>query len=187
MAINRENVLDQIDGIKDALTHGPWWQRLILVGTPVFVFFFIFWVRPLPGEIPEKLAHRDKSANAFFTDGVIDTLADYFHLVDMDGQSTVKSRKAWKPQLKEKYERYLSKGWTLEQTSKHVTFYWTGLWSLVETVEHTKVLTDRNKRVVYDGRFLSKLTWKKSDRGWFIHQFQLLEKEDDFTRRQAPE
>ena len=183
--INREYILDQIDGIKDVLSYGLWWQRLLVVGTPLLLGFFLFWVRPLPDEILEKLEFWNASEQSYYVDGAVERLAAYFQVVSPDGEVKTMSRTAWKENLKNDYDRFSKKGYRLTPTTEHRSHYWTGLYTLVEEVEQTKTLTDQHNRVVYDGRYVNQFTWKKSEEGWFIHTMELLEKEDKFTKAKS--
>lgn len=170
----RERLLDAWDNFWDVLRYGAWWQKLILLGVPAALIFVVFWFRPLPSEIPEKLAYLDQSANSFYADGAASVMADLYYFEKLDGSRKPWKRDTWRDELKRRYQKIFDNGWTLKQTTSHRSFYWTGPFQLVETVAVHSLVTNGPK-MVKDSKFRMAMTWTKTQHGWLVKEVRLLD------------
>ena len=177
MAIDREKLLDFYENIIDVLGYGKWWQRLVVVGLPLGILFSVFWFRPLPQEIPEKLAYADSNANVLYAEGVASITTELYEFVTLDGKEQVWKRSTWKDKLKERYEDFRTKNFTLTQNTKHVSFYWVGMKTLVQTTEVHSVIKYYDQ-IVRETRFNMVYTWTKTQHGWYISRAKLLPRVD---------
>src|SRR5690606_22582431 len=134
MAVTREQLLDFWDNIVDVLRFGKWWQRVIVLGAPLALLFAIFWFRPLPDEIREKIAYIDENSNVLYAEGVASVTDEYYTYVTPEGQEQTWKRSTWKEKLRDIYGEFLEKRWRNVQKTEHESFYWRGFQSLVQTV-----------------------------------------------------
>lgn len=172
MAIDREKLLDFYENVIDILGHGKWWQRLVVVGLPLSILFSIFWFRPLPSEIPTKLAYADECANRLYAEGVASITSELYEFTTLDGKEQVWKRITWKDKLKDRYDDFRRKGWTLQQTTHHRSFHWIGLKTLIQTAYVHSVIKSNNQ-VVRETRFEMRYTWTKTRHGWYVSGAEL--------------
>ena len=154
------------------LKTGTWWQRSLLLGFFLGLAFFVFWVRPLPAEIRERLDYTQRSIGVMFVDGSARFFDERYTLVLPDGRTEQWTRTRWKETLKEQFERHKSRGERTHRRTKHITFRWTGLRTLVQTVEVTGTLMGRGE-VLRENVSQIDFTWEKKNAGWFITKMQI--------------
>lgn len=173
MALERETLLDIWDNLTDVLRFGKWWQRLIVIGIPLSVVFAIFWFRPLPPEINDKLVYLDESSNNLYADGAASILDEYYEYVSLEGEETTWMRSTWKEKLKDRFADYQRRGWSVRQETTSESFYWKGISSLVQTVIIHRQQYDRGQ-LFKETRYRVIYTWSKTDHGWYVTRAQVL-------------
>lgn len=134
--------------------------------------FFLLWVRPLPGEVKERLKYMQDSMGVLFADGAARFYNDVYVVTLPDGTSESWSRERFKERLVNQFERHKRLREKPHRSTQMVRFRWTGWSRLVQTVHMRGTLYGR-QGVVSDNLNEIDLTWEKRDSGWVITKMHI--------------